>query len=127
MSRHTNSVSAEGAAAPAAKPKKAPAIRKPAAKKIVAEKISTGEIPTEETTPGVLPASEEAAPNTDTFKMLGLEPKLLAAVTKLGFVAPTPIQRNSIPVGIKGETSSASRKPEPAKPSRSACRFCISS
>jgi ATP-dependent RNA helicase RhlE len=39
----------------------------------------------------------------DTFKALGLEDKLLAVLDKLGFVTPTPIQRSSIPVGMKNE------------------------
>ena len=38
-----------------------------------------------------------------TFKTLGLDAKLLAVLDKLGFVTPTPIQRSSIPVGMKNE------------------------
>jgi ATP-dependent RNA helicase RhlE len=93
MPRSNNSVSAGGAAAPAAKTRKVSAAKKPV----------TNETTQDETAPGVLPTTKETTSNTDTFKMLELEPKLLAALDKLGFTTPTPIQRNSIPVGIKGE------------------------
>ncbi len=36
------------------------------------------------------------------FDNLGITPKLLAGLARLGFTDPTPIQKKSIPVGIKG-------------------------
>lgn len=58
------------------------------------------------------PASKAQAPSIDkkkteavveSFKALGLEPKLLTALEKAGFKTPTPIQGSSIPAGMKGE------------------------
>jgi ATP-dependent RNA helicase RhlE len=40
---------------------------------------------------------------SDSFADLNLHPELLAALKKLGLTIPTPIQRDSIPVGMKGE------------------------
>ena len=39
----------------------------------------------------------------ESFADLGLDPKLLSVLERLKFTIPTPIQRSSIPVGIKGE------------------------
>ena len=44
------------------------------------------------------------AVNTETnFSGLGIAPKLLDIIGKLGFESPTPIQRQSIPAGISGK------------------------
>ncbi len=40
---------------------------------------------------------------TTGFMHLGIAPRLLEAIDKLGFTAPTPIQAKSIPVGIEGK------------------------
>lgn len=39
----------------------------------------------------------------DSFDSLGLAPKLLDALKRLGFVTPTPIQKKAIPVAVEGE------------------------
>ena len=58
-----------------------------------------------------------------TFASLGLSPEVLATVEKIGFVHPTPIQAAVIPTALTGRTSSASRRPAPARPPRSSCRW----
>jgi ATP-dependent RNA helicase RhlE len=83
--------------APGAKTKKVSAAKKPVVEKTVADETVV------QTAPEVLPAPDKASSDEGTFETLGLDPKLLAALGKLGFVTPTPIQRQSIPVGIKGE------------------------
>ncbi|MCZ3386891.1 MAG: DEAD/DEAH box helicase [Actinomycetia bacterium] len=42
------------------------------------------------------------ASNPETFADLGLHPKLLAALTALGYEEPTPIQREAIPLLLNG-------------------------
>ncbi len=44
-----------------------------------------------------------AEPTSSDFYGLGLAPKLLQAIERLGFVEPTPIQRKSIPLLIQGK------------------------
>ncbi len=47
-----------------------------------------------------------AAPVTDpnvTFGNMGIAPKLLDLLEKIGFKSPTPIQQKSIPIGIEGK------------------------
>lgn len=41
--------------------------------------------------------------NTITFQGLGIAPKLMDILEKQGFVSPTPIQRQSIPIAISGK------------------------
>ena len=48
-------------------------------------------------------AETDAAEPEESFKDLGLDPKLLSVLERLQFTIPTPIQRSSIPVGINGE------------------------
>ncbi|HRH93948.1 MAG TPA: DEAD/DEAH box helicase, partial [Candidatus Peribacteria bacterium] len=46
------------------------------------------------------------APVTDpnvTFANMGIAPKLLDLLEKVGFKSPTPIQQKSIPIGIEGK------------------------
>ncbi len=50
---------------------------------------------TAETTAG--PAGGTDPEETATFDDLGLRPELLAALTRLGYEEPTPIQREAIP------------------------------
>lgn len=45
--------------------------------------------------------SDDTTPSVG-FDRAGLSPALLAAVTKAGFITPTPIQEKTIPVGITG-------------------------
>ena len=42
-------------------------------------------------------------PQTSGFTGLGIAPRLLDAVDRLKFTVPTPVQRQSIPVGIEGK------------------------
>ena len=37
-----------------------------------------------------------------SFETLGLEPKLLSAIVKAGFTAPTSVQEASIPKALQG-------------------------
>ena len=39
---------------------------------------------------------------TNEFSELGLQPQLVEAVTKLGYITPTPIQSEIIPLMLKG-------------------------
>jgi ATP-dependent RNA helicase RhlE len=48
--------------------------------------------------PGVVPD----VPGASGFAGLGIAPGLLAAIADLGFTSPTPIQRQSIPLGLEG-------------------------
>ena len=56
-----------------------------------------------------------------TFAELGLSEPLLDAVDDAGYEHPTPIQAEAIPLALAGATSSASRRPAPARPRRSRC------
>ncbi len=42
-------------------------------------------------------------PNTGSFSELNIAPALLEILTKKGFVSPTPIQKQSIPIAISGK------------------------
>ncbi len=42
-------------------------------------------------------------PNKASFEGLGIAPKLLEILSKLNFTVPTPIQHQSIPIGIEGK------------------------
>jgi len=42
-------------------------------------------------------------PLGDSFRGLGIAPKILEAIDRLSFTVPTPIQHKSIPVGIEGK------------------------
>lgn len=65
------------------------------------------ETPVATTQPAPIEAveTEEAqAPEAEeSFNDLGLDPKLLTVLERLNFTVPTPIQRSSIPVAMKGE------------------------
>ena len=37
------------------------------------------------------------------FEQLGVSPKIVKAIVEIGFVSPTPIQEQSIPVLLKGD------------------------
>ena len=37
------------------------------------------------------------------FEQLGVSPKVVQAISEIGFVSPTPIQEQSIPVLLKGD------------------------
>jgi len=46
--------------------------------------------------------SQSSSPSEQSFLSLGVKPKLLAVLTKLNFVTPTPIQAKAIPVASVG-------------------------
>ena len=48
------------------------------------------------------PPSAAAATPPDGFGSLGLDPKLVATLTELGYEEPTPIQREAIPPMLTG-------------------------
>ena len=74
-----------------------------------AQTAGTAELPT--TAEAIIaleaPATPDASDATEpadapTFAALGLAPEILAAVVAAGYVAPTPIQRDAIPVAMMG-------------------------
>ena len=70
---------------------------------------------------------EEDSPETsegDGFDTLGLRPELLKTINDLGYEEPTPIQRQTIPHLLAGETCWAKRQPARARPRRSRCPRC---
>jgi ATP-dependent RNA helicase RhlE len=47
--------------------------------------------------------SQENGYREDSFQDLGITPKLMKEINRLGFETPTPIQKSAIPVGIDGD------------------------
>ena len=54
------------------------------------------------TTPITAPANEPSAPTLLTFADLDLHPEILSAIHDAGYTSPTPIQRDAIPLALKG-------------------------
>ena len=57
-----------------------------------------------------------------TFGDLGLSELIVLAVADAGYVTPTPIQEQAIPVVLMGRDCSAAPRPAPARPPASPCR-----
>ena len=53
--------------------------------------------------PMSVPSSMAKKPHSAGFGGLGIAPGMLAAIARLRFTEPTPIQRRSIPVGLEGK------------------------
>ena len=61
------------------------------------------------------------------FLDLGLAEPITQALADEQYATPTPIQAQTIPQVLQAATSSASRRPEPARPPPSRCRSSITS
>ena len=53
---------------------------------------------------------KSAAPSASSFESLGLDARLLQAVSKANFVAPTPVQTQTIPLALEGRDVLAQSK-----------------
>ena len=63
----------------------------------------------------------------DGFASLGLNERLIAALTTLGYEEPTAIQREAIPPLLAGKDVLGKPQPAPERRRRSRCRYCIGS
>ena len=69
--------------------------------------------------------SDATGPEPATgFTALGLDPRLVGALTALGYEEPTPIQGEAIPALLAGRDLSGWPPPGPARPPPSRCRYC---
>lgn len=59
-----------------------------------------------------------------SFDSLGLNADILRAVEEQGYLVPTPIQRQAIPVVLEGRDLMASAQRVRVKPLVSPCRYC---
>jgi len=62
-------------------------------------KLNENDVPEEVSSPEVVPV---AATGSKTFTDLGLDARLLQAITKEKFAEPTPVQARAIPLALEG-------------------------
>ena len=65
-------------------------------------KLNENDVP-EEVSEEVSEVPPTSAPATSSFSTLGLDPRLLQAVTKQKFSAPTLVQAQAIPLALAGK------------------------
>ena len=78
-----------------------------------------------------MPPSDQTDPSETeqhvTFADLGIDERVLRALSDVGYESPSPIQAATIPPLLEGRTSSAWPRPAPARPPRSPSRSCRAS
>lgn len=53
--------------------------------------------------PEPAPVAEETLDSSVSFTSLGLDPRLLQGISKLGFATPTLVQAKAIPLALEGK------------------------
>lgn len=71
----------------------------------------------------VMQTTRKDIEETIRFDELNLDPRILRAVTDMGFEAASPIQAQAIPVEMEGHDMIGQRRPEPVRPQLLEFRF----